>query len=502
VPAERLTIFLHSDADVGDARDTFVGQVVPVLRQRFAGAGLDIHIAEPPASHEDAALVVVLLGEQPDGAIDVDNGDASRALIYARRGAADAGQRQDRVTRAGGSVFVYDRRELPALARRMVDDLSPLVTAVALGTTLRAGDPQPAGPAAEDDTRAADAGAPSAGGAHATSGIGPSAAPSSAVRLAADAPLKLPCTIGPFTVVRALGRGGMGVVYEAEQEHLGRRPVALKLLRPGKIPGTRERRFEFEWAVLARIQHPNVVTLYDAGKTDDGTMFMAMERVYGPTLLNYCDNQRIPVEQRVELFAQLCDGVAAIHGKGVIHRNLTPHNVLVTTLGERPVVKILDFGIAKTADHRDPLQGPPEREGQLYGSLAYMGPEQATGSSKIDTRADIYALGIVLYELLTGHRALSVKPDDEKLKVKEVIERILKDQVPPPSYIYAAGTAQAERAAEQRRSTCRALAKLLRGALDEIVLSCVQKASEQRYAAAHEVARDIRAWKPRRGLLS
>jgi serine/threonine protein kinase len=174
----------------------------------------------------------------------------------------------------------------------------------------------------------------------------------------------------------------------------------------------------------------------------------------------------------------------------------------VTTLGERPVVKIIDFGIAKMADHRDPLQGPIEREGQLYGSLAYIAPEQATGSPKIDTRADIYALGIILYEMLTGHCALTVNPEDERLRVKDVIAKVVTEPVSPPSFIYASDTDEARRAAEVRRSTSKALAQILRSGPDVIVLSCVAKSPDARYASAHALARDVRAWKPKRGLLS
>lgn len=320
-------------------------------------------------------------------------------------------------------------------------------------------------------------------------------------RTTASAPLKLPHRIDKYLLTRALGRGGMGVVYAAEQENLGRRPVAMKLLRSGNGSRVKQRRFQFEAAILARMQHPNIVTLYDTGRADDGTMWMAMELIYGQTLQKYCDNHRLPIEQRLELFAELCDAAAAIHGKGVIHRNLSPHNVLITTLGERPVVKVVDFGIAKLADHRDPLKGPREREGQIYGSLAYMAPEQAIGSRDIDTRADIYVLGLVLYELLTGQKALAAEPN-EALDVDRVVQRILTRLIPPPSAFYTARGKEVAAAAQLRRSSPRSLAKQLRAGLDDIVLSCVAKNPAERYTAAHQLAKDIRAWRPKRGFLT
>jgi serine/threonine-protein kinase len=165
------------------------------------------------------------------------------------------------------------------------------------------------------------------------------------------------------------------------------------------------------------------------------------------------------------------------------------------------VVKVVDFGIAKVADHRDPLKGPRERQGQIYGSLAYMAPEQAIGSRDIDARADIYVLGVVLYELLTGQKALAADPK-EALDVDRVVQWILTRLVPPPSAFFESKRPEVDRAAELRRSSARSLAKQLAGGLDEIVLRCVVKNPDERYAAAHQLANDIRTWRPKRGLLS
>jgi serine/threonine protein kinase len=372
------------------------------------------------------------------------------------------------------SIAPYTVNDLADTNRDVVEEIAQLIAAEYLESTI-------ASTAAPED--------------------GEAAAPATIEQVNGE-PLKLPHRIGNYLLTRSLGRGGMGVVYAAEQENLARRPVAMKLLRAaGNGARVKERRFQFEAAILARMQHPNIVTLYDAGRADDGTMWMAMELIYGQALLRHCDNHRLPIEQRIELFAEVCDAAAAIHGKGVIHRNLSPHNVLVTTLGERPVVKVVDFGIAKVADHRDPIKGPKEREGQLYGSLAYMAPEQAIGSVDIDTRADIYVLGVVLYELLTGQKALAASAK-EAMDVDRVVQRILTKPIAPPSQFYAGGGKSAARASELRRSSPRTLAKQIRAGLDDVVTSCVAKHPAERYAAAHQIARDLRAWRPKRGLLS
>jgi serine/threonine protein kinase len=433
------TIFLTlgSDIDAGHfAWRHLRAHVLPALNQRFAPVGVEVQLA---------------------GATDASD-DGRDHLV---------------------TISPYSADDLSRPGRDVVEEVSQLIAAEYLGSTIESsvtvGDPDEAEVEAKE----------------------PQAVETTVPALPA---LKLPHRIDKYLLTRALGRGGMGEVYAAEQENLARRPVAMKLLRGVRTPGVKQRRFEFEAAVLARMHHPNIVTLYDAGRAGDGTMWMAMELVYGHTLLRYCDSHRLPVEQRLDLFAELCDAAAAIHSKGVIHRNLSPHNMMVTTLGMRPVVKVVDFGIAKVADHRDPLKGPRERQGNIYGSLAYMAPEQAIGSRDIDTRADIYVLGVVLYELLTGHKALGADPN-EALDVDRVVQRILTRLIPPPSASYEDRGPEVERAAELRRSSPRALAKQFAGGLDEIVLRCVVKNPDERYAAAHQLANDLRAWRPKRGLL-
>jgi eukaryotic-like serine/threonine-protein kinase len=257
------------------------------------------------------------------------------------------------------------------------------------------------------------------------------------VAVEAPAALEKPAAVGPYSVIEQLGEGGFGTVYLAEQSGPIRRQVALKIIKPGMDTRRVISRFESERQALALMDHPGIARVYDAGATDSGRPYFAMEVVRGEPLTDYSARAGLPLNQRLVLFQQVCNAVQHAHQKGIIHRDLKPANVLVTTVDGQPVPKIIDFGIAKateaatdfitqtaaTADHP-----------HLLGTPQYMSPEQAgAGSgSGIDTRSDVYSLGVILYELLAG-----APPFDparlRSLPLAEVLRIIREEEPPRPS---------------------------------------------------------------------
>ena len=237
-------------------------------------------------------------------------------------------------------------------------------------------------------------------------------------------------TIGPYTLRRRLGEGGMGTVYLAEQQKPVRRQVALKVIKFGFDTNQIIARFNTERQALALMNHECIAKVLDAGTTDDGRPFFVMELVEGLPITKYCDQQRLNTQQRLALFSSVCHAVQHAHQKGVLHRDLKPSNVLVTQRDGPAVVKIIDFGLAKAIGEH--LAGDTQltQLGQVMGTLQYMSPEQANLNSRdIDTRADIYALGVLLYELLTGTTPL----DREQIKSVgfEGILRLIREEEPP-----------------------------------------------------------------------
>ncbi len=271
--------------------------------------------------------------------------------------------------------------------------------------------------------------------------------------------------IGHFRIIDCLGRGGMGVVYRAEQDQ-PQRQVALKVMHAGLVSDELRRRFEFETSVLARLQHPGIAQIYEAGTWDAGSgsrPFFAMELVDGVTLNNFVAQARPSIEARLELFNAICDAVQHAHQKGVIHRDLKPANILVT--GDS-APKILDFGVARAtdADLQATLYTTP---GQLVGTLAYMSPEQVSlATDKLDTRSDVYSLGVILYELLAGRLPYDVA-DGSIASAIRVIE-------------------------ESEPKSLTLTSRALRGDLDTIVLRSLRKRPEDRYQSASNLAADIR----------
>jgi serine/threonine protein kinase len=210
-------------------------------------------------------------------------------------------------------------------------------------------------------------------------------------------------TVAGFRLVQKLGEGGMGEVFEAEQLEPVRRRVALKLIKRGMESKEVLARFDSERQALALMSHPNISQVYDAGTTDDGRPYFVMEFVKGVPVTDYCDRHRLTTRERLELFTQICGGVQHAHHKGVIHRDLKPSNILVTIRDSKPVPKIIDFGIAKAIAQRLTEQSVFTQVGEFIGTPEYMSPEQADMTElDIDTRTDVYSLGVILYEMIVG----------------------------------------------------------------------------------------------------
>ncbi len=301
-----------------------------------------------------------------------------------------------------------------------------------------------------------------------------------------------PEQVGPYRLLKILGEGGMGTVYLAEQTEPLRRQVALKLIRPSQVDQRTVHRFEAERHALARMNHPNVAQVYEAGDTELGQPYIAMEYVPGPSITDYCDANRLTVQKRLELFTAVCDGIQHAHQKGIIHRDIKPGNILVTEApGEGAVPKVIDFGIAKGME--EPLTGAGHSltGDRVLGTPAYLSPEAFEVSAQgadLDTRSDVYALGVLLYELLVGELPYGSKKESFLIAMR----RIASEEPPAPSARFAGlEAADQEVQAQGRRSAAPALGRTLRGDLDWIVLKAIAKQRSERYVSAAALAEDI-----------
>jgi eukaryotic-like serine/threonine-protein kinase len=309
---------------------------------------------------------------------------------------------------------------------------------------------------------------------------------------AADATGRQPSSIGPYRVLSTLGEGGFGVVYLAEQTEPVRRKLAVKVIKPGMDSKAVIARFEQERQALAVMDHPNVARVIDAGTTDRGLPYFAMEYVHGKTITAYCDQRNLTIRQRLELFITVCEAVQHAHMKGIIHRDLKPSNVLVAQSDRGPIVKVIDFGVAKAISQELTQATIYTEHGQLIGTPEYMSPEQADlGSTDIDTRTDVYSLGVLLYELLIGAPPF----DSSSLRAAGYAEirRIICEVDPPkPSTRFSSlGEACAE-IAKHRQSKHDELARELSRELDWIPLKAMRKDREARYRTPTDMADDIR----------
>jgi tetratricopeptide (TPR) repeat protein len=295
--------------------------------------------------------------------------------------------------------------------------------------------------------------------------------------------------IGSYRLLQKIGEGGMGEVWLAEQKEPLRRRVALKLVKAGM--NTREviARFESERQALALMDHPAIAKVFDAGSTPQGLPYFVMEYVAGVPITAYCDNHRLSTRERLELFMHVCEGVQHAHQKAIIHRDLKPSNVLVTEVDGKAAPKIIDFGVAKALSHKLTADTMFTRVGALIGTPEYMSPEQANSSGEdIDTRTDVYSLGVIFYELLAGGPPIDLR----RIAFDEFLRRLREEEPPKPSTkIRTLGHAASTEMAHKRHTEPLTLAKQIHGDLDSIALKALEKDRSRRYGSPSDLAADI-----------
>jgi serine/threonine protein kinase len=301
-------------------------------------------------------------------------------------------------------------------------------------------------------------------------------------------------TIGPYRLLKKLGEGGMGLVWLAEQTAPVRRQVALKLIRTGLYDDSVLQRFHSEQQSLAVMNHPAIAKVFDAGTTPDGQPYFVMEYVGGPSITRYCDEKKLKIRDRLALFTQVCEGVQHAHQKAIIHRDLKPSNVLIAELDGRPVPRIIDFGIAKAiTSPTTPDLTLFTQAGALVGTPGFMSPEQASGLADVDTRTDVYSLGVILYVLLTGTLPFDTAQWDRR-PIDEVLRQLREDDPPSPSTKLALENDTTQTAAAHRSTVPRELQRLLHGDLDWITMRAVERDRSRRYGTPSELAADLQRY--------
>lgn len=299
--------------------------------------------------------------------------------------------------------------------------------------------------------------------------------------------------IGPYKILQEIGEGGMGAVYMAEQEKPVRRRVALKIIKTGMADKQLIARFEAERQALAMMDHPNIAKVLDAGQADDGSPYLVMELIQGIPITKYCDHNKLTPTDRLKLFVPICKAIQHAHQKGILHRDLKPGNVLVCIQDGKPVPKVIDFGLAKPLQHQIKLTDKTmfTEFGQVLGTVQYMSPEQAVlDALDIDTRSDIYSLGIMLYELLTGSTPVNQKTLRQNALLK-VLEIIRESDPPRPSNRLTSSKEQLTAISQQRQIQPAKLEQILRDELDWVVMKALEKDRTRRYESANDFAEDI-----------
>ena len=297
--------------------------------------------------------------------------------------------------------------------------------------------------------------------------------------------------IGPYRLIKKLGEGGMGQVWLAEQTEPLHRQVALKLIRAGMYDNALLHRFQSERQSLALMDHPAIAKVFDAGATPDGQPYFVMEYVPGEPITEYCDRKKLSIQSRLELFIKACDGVQHAHQKAIIHRDLKPANILVVEIDGKPTPRIIDFGLAKTATPLDAGETLFTQTGAFVGTPGYMSPEQADpGVQDVDTRSDVYSLGVVLYVLLTGFQPIDTKRWNQQ-PLHEALRQLREQDPPRPSTKVEMEKESSASAAELRGTEPKHLASQLHGDLDWITMKSLEKERARRYGTPSELAADI-----------
>src|SRR5262245_50374518 len=299
--------------------------------------------------------------------------------------------------------------------------------------------------------------------------------------------------IGAYKLLQQIGEGGMGVVYMAEQEHPVRRRVALKIIKPGMDSRQVIARFEAERQALAMMDHQNIAKVLDAGTTHSGRPYFVMELVHGVPITKFCDDNRLTLRERLELFVPVCQAIQHAHQKGVIHRDIKPTNILVTMYDDKPVPKVIDFGVAKAVEQRLTEKTLYTQYGMLVGTFEYMSPEQAEMNAfGVDTRSDVYSLGVLLYELLTGTTPI----ERSKLRDAALVElvRLIKEEEPPRPSVRLSTSGALPKFAAACSTQAAQLPKQVRGELDWIVMKCLEKDRTRRYETVNGLARDVQRY--------
>jgi non-specific serine/threonine protein kinase/serine/threonine-protein kinase len=297
-----------------------------------------------------------------------------------------------------------------------------------------------------------------------------------------------------FRLIRKLGEGGMGQVWLAEQTFPVRRQVALKMIKAGMYDEAVVQRFQSERQSLAIMEHPAIAKVFDAETTPQGQPYFVMEYVPGLPITEYCDRKKLTIRDRLELFIETCEGVQHAHQKAIIHRDLKPANILVVEVDGKPVPRIIDFGLAKAATR--PIAGDARKTqfGNLVGTPGYMSPEQADANVQdIDTRTDVYSLGVVLYVLLSGREPFESKHGQEQ-QLDELLRKLREDEPPRPSTRVSGDHHSSSAIAEARSTESRQLTRMLRGDLDWITMKALEKDRARRYGAPSDLAADIRRY--------
>ena len=331
---------------------------------------------------------------------------------------------------------------------------------------------------------------PDATGVHTPQPDAPSQSGASAGRLAVEPGLVI---AGRYTLLEKIGEGGMGEVWVAKQTEPVKRKVALKLIKTGMDSKAVLARFEQERQALALMDHPNIARVLDGGMTPTGQPFFAMELVNGLPLNKFCDEMKLTPKERLELFVPICLAVQHAHQKGIVHRDLKPANILITLIDARPAPKVIDFGVAKATAGKLTDESMFTQFGAVVGTLEYMSPEQAGFScADVDTRADIYSLGVILYEMLTGLKPI----DTKRLKMAAWTEmiRIIREEEPSKPSTRLSTDESLPSLAALRQTEPNKLMALLRGELDWVVMKCLEKQRERRYETANGLAQEIQRY--------